>query len=178
MELNVNKKDVWVYTVMLHFNQNQQQVIRCHHEITQNKRWTIELLLRENHWKISRISFKFSFYMCAFIMSLSSSISNTSWSTVGPANGKVWAWQTYYNDSRRDGHMVSPDNATSELRDCRWHHLAHRPVQNVTHKVTNTSSSPQTKTEGAAGVVLQSLLIKLYVYCYYCVFFPNEIIKQ
>lgn len=74
--------------------------------------------------------------------------------------------------------MVSPDNATSERRDCRWHHLAHRPVQNVTHKVTNTSSSPQTKTEGAAGVVLQSLLIKLYVYCYYCVFFPNEIIKQ
>lgn len=49
MELNVNKKDVWVYRVMSHFNQNQQQVIRCHHEITQNKHWTIELLLRENH---------------------------------------------------------------------------------------------------------------------------------
>lgn len=31
----------------------------------------------------------------------------------GLANGEVWAWQTYYFDSRRDSHMVAPDNNTT-----------------------------------------------------------------
>lgn len=55
---------------------------------------------------------------------------------MGLANVYVWAQQTYYDDSRRDSHMVLPDNAAKKWKDHRWHHLAHRAAQKMTHKVT------------------------------------------
>lgn len=61
---------------------------------------------------------------------------------------------------------LPPDNGTSKWRDYRWHHLAHRSVQKLTHKVTNTSSSPQTKKHSAVGVVLFESLLRLLLLQY------------
>lgn len=79
--------------------------------------------------------------------------------------GLVWAQQTYYDDSRRDSHMVLPDNATNKWKDHCWHHLANRAAQKMTNKVTNTSSPPQTKKDGSVGVVLFELLLLCILKC-------------
>lgn len=43
--------------------------------------------------------------------------------------------------------MFAPQTVARKWMDYCWHHLAHSLALKMTHKVTNTSSSPQTKRQ-------------------------------